>query len=132
MKKVNIALLLLMLVIIGIIITTLNQAPSYANFGEAKAKPNTEFHVIGSQSKEEGVVYNPVVNPDEFTFYLLDKKGGKEKVVLKKSKPQDFEKAEQIVIIGKYKGNYFEASSILMKCPSKYSDNKKKDEWSES
>jgi cytochrome c-type biogenesis protein CcmE len=46
------------------------------------------------------------------------------KVILHKSKPQDFEHAEQIVIIGKMKNGEFHASDILMKCPSKYNDGK--------
>ena len=37
-----------------------------------------------------------------------------------KSKPQDFEKSEQIVVIGKMEAGNFVASDILMKCPSKY------------
>jgi cytochrome c-type biogenesis protein CcmE len=34
----------------------------------------------------------------------------------------DFEKSEQIVVIGKMKGDIFYAKDILTKCPSKYSD----------
>ena len=39
-------------------------------------------------------------------------------------KPQDFERSEQIVLIGKVQGDEFHASDILMKCPSKYNDGK--------
>ena len=38
------------------------------------------------------------------------------------TKPNDFERSEQIVIIGKMKGEEFAASGILMKCPSKYAN----------
>jgi cytochrome c-type biogenesis protein CcmE len=38
------------------------------------------------------------------------------------SKPQDFERSEQIVLTGKMKGDEFVATDILMKCPSKYKD----------
>jgi len=41
-------------------------------------------------------------------------------VVFPGTKPQDFERSEQIVLTGKMKGNEFHASHILMKCPSKY------------
>jgi cytochrome c-type biogenesis protein CcmE len=41
-------------------------------------------------------------------------------VVFNGSKPQDFERSEQIVLTGKMIGNEFHASKILMKCPSKY------------
>lgn len=42
--------------------------------------------------------------------------------MLHKSVPQDIEKSEQIVLIGKMKGEEFHATEILMKCPSKYND----------
>ncbi|MNF07676.1 hypothetical protein D3C80_2079060 [compost metagenome] len=38
------------------------------------------------------------------------------------TKPQDFEKSEQIVLTGGMVGDEFHASKILMKCPSKYTD----------
>ena len=44
------------------------------------------------------------------------------KVVFQGSKPQDFERSEQIVLTGKMVGEEFHASKILMKCPSKYND----------
>ncbi len=45
-------------------------------------------------------------------------------MILHKSKPQDFDKSEQIVVIGKMNNEVFEADDILMKCPSKYNDTK--------
>ena len=57
-----------------------------------------------------------------FTFYMVDNKGMECKVVLHKNKPQDFERSEQIVLIGQMNGQQFEASDILMKCPSKYNE----------
>ena len=36
----------------------------------------------------------------------------------------DFQKSEQIVLIGKMQGDAFHANDILMKCPSKYNDGK--------
>ena len=55
---------------------------------------------------------------------MIDNKGIEKKVVLYKSVPQDFQKSEQIVLIGKMKGDEFHANEILMKCPSKYNDGK--------
>jgi cytochrome c-type biogenesis protein CcmE len=55
---------------------------------------------------------------------MFDNAGAEKKVVLHKNKPQDFERAEQIVLIGKMEGEEFHASEILMKCPSKYNDTK--------
>lgn len=64
--------------------------------------------------------------PIFFTFYLYDNNGNERKVLLNKAKPQDFDKSEQIVIIGKMKGEEFIASDILLKCPSKYADEAQK------
>ena len=46
------------------------------------------------------------------------------KVIINGTKPQDFEKSEQIVVTGQMVGSEFHASHILMKCPSKYTQDK--------
>lgn len=86
--------------------------------------PDTEYHVVGKLNKEKATEYNPAIDADAFTFYMLDNNGLEKRVVLHKTKPQDFERSEQIVIIGKMQGEEFHANEILMKCPSKYNDNK--------
>ena len=53
---------------------------------------------------------------------MIDNKGLEKRVILHKSVPQDFQKSEQIVLIGKMQGDEFHANDILMKCPSKYND----------
>ncbi len=124
MKKTHIILIVIIAVAIGAILTTLNNTSTYASFTEAKESPDTEFHVVGKLDKEKETVYNPKENANLFTFYMKDNKGVESKVVLHKNKPQDFERSEQIVLIGKMQGNEFHASEILMKCPSKYNDGK--------
>ena len=57
---------------------------------------------------------------------MKDSEGAERRVLLNSAPPQDFEKSEQIVVIGKMKGDDFHASGILMKCPSKYTDEKVK------
>jgi len=66
--------------------------------------------------------YNPEENANLFGFYLVDRNGTERKVVFKGTKPQDFERSEPAVIIGKMNGEVFNADKILMKCPSKYND----------
>ena len=80
--------------------------------------------MVGKLDKARPQIYEPKVNPDEFLFSMIDNKGVIKRVVLHKSKPQDFEKSEQIVLIGKMQGDNFHANDILMKCPSKYNDTK--------
>jgi cytochrome c-type biogenesis protein CcmE len=122
MKKMHIILLVLIAACIGIILSTLGDASTYANFDLAFEKMDKEFHVVGTLVKEKDLIYEPEINPDLVTFYMLDKDGKEKRVKLLKSKPQDFERSEQIVVIGQAKGGDFVASDILMKCPSKYND----------
>lgn len=124
MKKTHILLIIIIAVAIGAILTTLNNTSTYATFAEAAKEPNDEFHIVGKFVKEKGAVYEPREDANIFTFYMTDNQNTEKKVVLHKSKPQDFERSEQIVLIGKMHGDEFHASDILMKCPSKYNDNK--------
>ncbi len=124
MKKTHIAIIVIVAVAIGALIATMSGGSTYADFQEAGTNPDTEYHVVGKCNKEKGTDYNPAVNTDEFSFYLVDNKGLEKKVVLHRTKPQDFDRAEQIVIIGKMQGEEFHAKDILMKCPSKYNNEK--------
>lgn len=122
MKKTHILGIIIIAIAIGALIASLGNTSTYADFSEAKKNPDTEFHVVGKYVKDKGSVYEPTINPDLFEFYLTDTKGEESKVILHKSKPQDFERAEQIVLIGKMEGEIFHAHEILMKCPSKYNE----------
>jgi cytochrome c-type biogenesis protein CcmE len=122
MKKSHIALIIVIAVLIGAMITAINDSSSYANFAEAFANPTDEFHVVGQLNREKEMIYDPLTNPDEFVFYMYDINNEEHKVVLHKSKPQDFERSEQIVLIGQAQGDAFHANEILMKCPSKYTE----------
>lgn len=126
MKKIHILGIILIAVAIGAIFTTLNNTSTYADFTEAAKNPGSEFHVVGKLNKEKEAVYEPKVDANLFTFYMIDNKGVESKVILHKNKPidQDFKSSEQIVLIGQMQGQEFHASDILMKCPSKYNDGK--------
>lgn len=124
MKKLHIIGIIVIAIAIGVIFVSLKNTSTYADFTEAIANPDKEFHVVGKLDKNQPQVYDPRVNADEFMFTLVDNKGVAKPVVLHKSKPQDFEKSEQIVLIGKMHGAEFHANDILMKCPSKYADGK--------
>jgi cytochrome c-type biogenesis protein CcmE len=124
MKKLHIIGIIIIAVAIGVIFVSLKNTSTYADFSEALANPGKEYHVVGKLDKSRPLVYEPRINPDEFIFSMIDNKGVAKQVVLHKSKPQDFEKSEQIVLIGKMDGDNFHANDILMKCPSKYNDGK--------
>ena len=120
MKKIHIVVIIVIAVAIGVIVYSLGSNASYANFAEAISNPDTEYHVVGKLNKESPVQYDPKINADECSFVMKDNNGLEKTVVLHKSVPQDFQKSEQIVVIGKMQGNEFHANDILMKCPSKY------------
>lgn len=124
MKKIHIVGIIVIAVAIAVIITSLKDNTSYADFKEAMASPGTEFHVVGKLNKEVPVEYDPRVNADQCAFYMKDNNGLEERVVLHKSVPQDFQRSEQIVLIGKMENGEFHANDILMKCPSKYNNGK--------
>jgi cytochrome c-type biogenesis protein CcmE len=122
MKKSHIIILLLIAVSIGIVFFSLNSSETYANFKESDQHRNKVYHVVGKLNREKDMIYDPQSNANLFTFYLIDKEGVEKKIFLNKAKPQDFDKSEQIVVIGKMQDDGFHAHDILTKCPSKYSD----------
>lgn len=122
MKKTHIIGIVIIAVSIGVMLSALSDSTTYADFNLANSNPGTEYHVVGELNKEVATVYDPVQNPDEFRFSMIDRNGVVQDVVLHKAKPQDFDRAEQIVLIGKSQGDAFHAKEILMKCPSKYND----------
>jgi len=124
MKKIHILGIVVIAVAIGVIFTSLQSSSTYSDFTEAAANPDTEYHVVGKLNKAVPVQYDPKINADQCSFMLVDNKGVEKQVILHKSVPQDIQKSEQIVLIGKMKGQAYEAREILMKCPSKYNDGK--------
>lgn len=119
MKKSSIIGIIIIAIAIGVIISTYADSSTYGSFSDAR-ESQTELHVVGQLNKEKKLVYNPQEDANYFAFYLLDKQGKECKVVFSGAKPQDFERSEEIVLTGKMVGNEFQASKILMKCPSKY------------
>jgi|SRR5690554_1052665 len=121
MKKSSILGIVAIAVLIAIIISIYGDSSTYASFTEAQTT-DSELHVVGQLNKEKELVYNPIENANYFSFFMLDEEGKECKVVFNGSKPQDFERSEQIVLTGRMVGEEFHASKILMKCPSKYND----------
>ena len=120
MKKVHIIVLLLLAVTVGVILAMTGDYTTYANFIQAREKGNKAVNVVGYLAKDKPLNYDPQKDPNFFSFTMLDKEGNEQKVVYKGSKPQDFERSEQLVVKGKVNGDVFAASEISMKCPSKY------------
>lgn len=132
MKKSHIFAIVIIAVAIGVIISTAGESSVYVSFSEAKgmkeAGNKSKVHVVGKVKKDDagnivGMQYMPQVDPNYFSFLLIDNLGQEATVIYNNPKPQDFERSEQIVIIGSMQQeNVFFANKILMKCPSKYEE----------
>ena len=123
MKKSAIFGLITIAIAIAVIISTYSNSSSYGTFSDAK-NTNSELQIIGHLDKQKQLYYDAAKDANYFSFFVKDKKGEECKVVFTGTKPQDFERSEQIVLTGQMEGNEFHASKILMKCPSKYTQDK--------
>jgi cytochrome c-type biogenesis protein CcmE len=121
MKKSYILAIAVVAVAIAILISASKDVTTYANFNQA-AKSGDKVKLIGHLVKEKQVEYNPEKDANYLAFYLKDEAGVEKKVELNASKPQDFERSENIVLTGQMDGEVFKASDMLLKCPSKYKD----------
>jgi cytochrome c-type biogenesis protein CcmE len=110
-------------VALAVIVSTISNSSTYAPFRTAIENEGKTFHVVGKVNLQKDFIYNPEVNANLFGFYLVDNEGAEKLVMYNGTKPQDFERSEQIVVVGKMSGNDFHANQLLMKCPSKYNGN---------
>lgn len=122
MKKSAIIGLITIALCVCFLVSLNADTSSYSSFQDA-AKESREFHVMGYWEKEKGMYYDAEKDANHFAFFMKDEKGAVNKVVYNGTKPQDFERSEKLVLIGKMEKDTFYASKILMKCPSKYNDN---------
>lgn len=131
MKATHIILIVIIAVAIGVIISTTGDASKYVSFKEAfqmaSDGDDDKVHVVGKLKKAPngeivGMFYNPLIDANRFEFILVDNNNEEHPVIYRNSKPQDFDKSEQVVVVGSAQGNVFMADEILMKCPSKYEE----------
>jgi cytochrome c-type biogenesis protein CcmE len=122
MKKIHLILLLVIAASVGVVLVALGNSDSYASFAEAIENPTRTYHVAGKLDLNAPMVYDPHTEANLFHFTMIDNDGKRCKVALHKPRPQDFERSEQIVVIGQMENETFQARDILTKCPSKYND----------
>jgi cytochrome c-type biogenesis protein CcmE len=99
-----------------------SQVGGYASFAEVT--PGERATVVGDSvlaqkySRSENV----------FRFRLRDEAGSVKWVSYPAPKPANFDRAEKIVVSGMMREGAFHAEDILVKCPSKYKQNRIKRE----
>ena len=127
MKKSHIIGIMVIAIAIGIILTTAGDASSYVTFEEAKRRGSdgdrSKIHVVGKLKKTESdevMDITPSKDQLSFTFVMLDENEAEQKVFYPNPIPQDFDRSEQVVVVGSYQKDLFVADKILLKCPSKY------------
>lgn len=126
MKKTHIIILVaIAALIVTLIIFAAGDFSTYDTISSAREKPGKYVHLIARLDKTQPIEYDPLNNPNYLSFYAVDSLGGKTKVIFRNSKPTDLEKSERIVMKGKMQADHFECNDILLKCPSKYKDDKK-------
>jgi cytochrome c-type biogenesis protein CcmE len=102
MKKIHIALLVLIAASIAVLISFLRTTTTYDTIATAMAK-----------------------NANFLSFTALDTTGRSVKVVYHNAKPDNLEVSERLVLKGKYQDGQFECKDIQTKCPSKYKEDMK-------
>ena len=129
MKNTSALSLVFISIMIIIIITTFGDASTYVSFSEAKSLYSSgnfsKINVVGKLNKNSNYKIIGIKKGDDmlsFTFEMVDEKGKKENVFYGEPMPPDFLLSEQIVVIGSYNNNQFIADEILLKCPSKYTE----------
>lgn len=131
MKKTHIIAILIIAAAIAIIVSTAGDASTYVSFDQAYQMASTgnttSIHVVGELKKgPDGAVVGLAPSPDmlSFSFVLVDEARKEQTVYYNEPMPPDFTRSEKIVVIGGFQGERFVASKILLKCPSKYQEQK--------
>lgn len=96
-----------------------NSISTYVNFEEAENRSSS--HVVGAWDSSEEYGFSRETM--QFSFHMKDRAGNVRKVIYPRPKPNNFEQATQLVVIGEMRNNVFYANEMLMKCPSKYNEN---------
>lgn len=124
MKKIHVVALIFIAIAIAVLISFMGDVTTYDTIAVAKQKPGKAVTLVAKVDKGAPMEYDPVKNPNYLTFTAVDTLGNSIRVVYHNPKPTDMEKSERIVLKGSVQGDHFECKDILLKCPSKYKDDK--------
>jgi len=105
----------LLMVVFGISLSS--NLSTYSTFAIAKSSGKT-VHIAGEWVQRE----NAQETENLFQFFVKDSVGTVELVHFNDPKPNNFEQAERIVLVGGYEQESFVADKIITKCPSKYGE----------
>ena len=129
MKNLFPIYLIFLSITIIIVISTFADASTYVSFSNAKSLysvgKKSPIHVVGRLIKNEKNQVIGIKKSDDnlsFSFEMIDEEGTIENVFYGEPMPPDFILSDQVVVIGSYNDKRFIAKEILLKCPSKYTE----------
>ena len=129
MKNLFPIYLIFLSITIIIVISTFADASTYVSFADAKSLysfgKKSPIHVVGRLIKNEENKVIGIKKSDDnlsFSFEMIDEEGTIENVFYGEPMPPDFILSDQVVVIGSYNDKRFIAKEILLKCPSKYTE----------
>ncbi len=93
-----------------------NNLTPYVSFSEAM-KTASRVQVAGALVEGSSAY---VDEEQKLHFVIVDEAGLEMAVRYSDVKPANFEEATQIVAVGSWRGDVFDAEQLLVKCPSKY------------
>jgi cytochrome c-type biogenesis protein CcmE len=107
-------------IVAGIILSAVSFVQTNVEYGDFATAERTQkkIQVKGEWMKEMESAFD--AKTAQFSFFMKDDNNRVVKVVLDGARPNNFELATSIVAKGSFKGNYFHATEVLTKCPSKY------------
>lgn len=122
MKRIHIIIIIVIIVAIGVVISTMVNSSTYADFSTAKKNAGSDYQIIGTLNTQKPILFEARKDANSFSFFMQDNAGMEMKVIYSGTKPQDFERCDQVVISGSASDSVFHAKTLLLKCPSKYND----------
>jgi cytochrome c-type biogenesis protein CcmE len=121
-RAILIPVLGLLFLVIAVLSLSENILSPYVPFATARDRGGSYVQIIGTLDSTSPVIHGE----GEFSFRIAENGGAKMDVIHRGVKPQNFEHADQIVLLGSYNisRGIFEADKLLVKCPSKYRSEK--------
>jgi cytochrome c-type biogenesis protein CcmE len=122
MNKIKILGIILLVAVIAVIIATVYDASTYADFETARKNPGKTIQIIGKLDKNKEVIYDSSLANLSLKFSITDNKGVSGRVVYYGTMPRDFKKLKEVVVTGHSEDTVFVAENLLLKCPTKYTN----------
>lgn len=124
MKKIHIAILIVVAAGIASLSLFVEDLTTYTTFTAAKASMQDKYvHIVATLDTATTRLQGNITDANSITFYAKDTTNNSTtKVLFNREKPDNFENSSRLVLKGYMRKDYFECKDIQLKCPSKYKD----------